>query len=193
MTTSAPNIPATSVIHDLYRLVLVDGIKLHADGREITYKVVRLRETNVADERAAQLMAERCVIVGGQPKLLVSDAEFRYAMTLKHIESLECDGVKIPAQMIDLDMLGKFSSHDLGKIEERVYLVELAAQVRYGAISQEQFDAIVAGQAEVDEAPQHAGPAESVGQAPAAAQPVPALLADHSGTYANGAAAGHGG
>lgn len=132
------------------------------------------------------------MFVNGQPQLMVSDAEFRYAMTARHIAAFECGDLTIPYPMVDVDMLGKLSSHDLSLIEQRVFLVELAAQVRYGAISQADFDKMVKGEQEADDAPQPAGQDEAVGQTPTGNQPVPTLLTDHTRDHTHGTTASNG-
>lgn len=182
-------------IDDLYTLILVDGMPTESAGKTIKYKVVRLRETTVADERAAARMAERVLVVGGSPRLLVSESDFRYAMTMRHIEAFVCDGQEIPQAVLDLDLFGKLSAHDLQLIEERVALITLAAQVRYGAITQAEFDVFVAGQqvAGVPQSPQLGGQAAGVGEYASDAESGPALLADYAGDAAQGAAAGNGG
>lgn len=183
-TSSAPIIP------DLFSLTLTDGITLQAAGRPVIYKAVRLRETSVADERKALQLSERVVLWQGQPKLMASEADFRYAMTMRHIESLSSGENVIPQAIIDLELFGKLSSHDLGLLEARVFLIEMAAQVRYGAMAQADFDKLMAQEA--PDSPQPGGQAEELGQPGADAQPGPALLADFTGRAAQGPAAGHG-
>lgn len=180
-------------IDDLYRLTLVDGIAVERDGKTLRYRVVRLRETSVADERAATRMAERVMMVAGAPKLLVSEADFRYAMTLRHIDAIECDGLVLQGPVLDLDLLGKMSPHDLGLVEQRVFLVAMAAEVRYGTLSQSDFDALLAGtHPKAPGAPQPVGQAAGVGKASDHAQPGPAMLADYAGDDAPGAPSGDG-
>lgn len=192
------NTPAEAgqVIADLFKLTLVDGIRLTAEGREIRYTQVTLRETNVADERAATRLAERVVTMGGLPKLLVSDADFRYALTMRHIAKLAADSATVlDGALLDLDLFGRLSSHDLGLIEQRVFLISMAAEVRYGAMSQADFDALLRGERAGTTgatAPQPVGQAGRARQPGADAQPGPALLADFAGGPAGGAAAGHG-
>jgi phage FluMu protein gp41 len=183
-------------INDLYALILVDGLPTESGGKILRYRTVRLRETNVADERIAARLAERVVMVGGVHKLLVSDAEFRYAMTMRHCEKFVCDQSALPLALMDLELFGKLSPHDLQLIEERVVLITLAAQVRYGVISQAEFDLYAAGQ-EVpgkpdQQSPQRVGQAANMGEHLAVSQPGPALLADYAGDAAQGAAPGHG-
>lgn len=183
----------TAAPTDLFTLPLVDGLPVTTDGREIRYRTVKLRETNVADERIAQQLAERLMMVAGVPKLVASDADFRLALTMRHIAAFACDGQRIEQAFIDLDLIGKLSSHDLGLIEQRVFLINLAAEVRYGSISQAEFDAIVEGrETKAPPAPQPEGQAAGVGQAPDVDQPGPALLADFTGAAAQGAAQGAG-
>ena len=182
-------------IDDIYSLTLVDGLTLEAAGKPIKYRVVRLRETTVADERIAARLAERLMIVGGVPKLLVSESDFRYALTMRHCEKFVCDGVDLPLALLDLDIFGKLSTHDLQLIEERIFLVTLAAQVRYGTITPQEFEAYATGQQadSLQKSPQPVGQAAVVGANADHAEPGPALLADYAGSAAHGAAAGHGG
>lgn len=191
--TSTPT-RADATIGDLYSLTLADGLPVQREGKTIRYKNVRLRETGVAHERRAIQQAERVMVVGGVPKLLVSDADFRFAMTAQHIESFECDGQRIPDAVIDLPLVGKLSTHDFGLIEKRVFLINLAAELRYGNITQADFDVVMAGgtPAEAVAAPQPVGQAADVGAMAAAPQSGPAMLADFTGNPAPGAPAGHG-
>lgn len=179
---------------DLYTLELKHGLPATTHGgKAIKYRLVRLRDTNVGDERWACRQAERVVTVGGTPKLLVSEEDFKHALTVRHIEYFQCDGVKIGQDIIDLALIDKLSSYDLGLIEQRVFLLTLAAEVRNGLMSQADFDAIVAGTStKGKEAPQPLGQAETVGHAPAGARPGPELLADYAGERAHSPAAGHG-
>ena len=182
-------------IEDLYSLTLADGVPVQREGQTIRYRQVRLRETTIADERAALRLAERVVMVGGQPKLMCSDADFRYALTLRHIEQLRCDELVIDGALIDMDLFGKLCSHDLGLIEARVFLITMAAEVRYGNLSQEDFDAYMSGMKPLpagSAAPQPVGQAAELGPIGPEPVPGPALLADYAGGAAGGAGAGDG-
>lgn len=189
--------PVPPGIDDLFTLVLTDGLPAQVAGKTIKYRTVKLRETGVADERAAQRMAERVVQVGGAPRLLVSDADFRFALTARHIESFACDGQTIPQPMIDLELVGKLSTYDFGLIEQRVFLITLAAEVRYGNMTEAEFASFAAGKHpnqapdQVGASPQRAGQATAVGALAAAAESGPALLADYAGDAAAGTAQGH--
>lgn len=177
----------------LSKLTLSDGLPVESAGRTIRYRLVRLRETNVEDERIAQRQAERVVNVAGKPTLLASEADFNFALTVRHIESFECDGVRIPQEMIDPELAGKLSTHDLGLIEQRIFLIELAAEVRYGNITEADFEAIASGQRQqAGGAPQPEGQTARVGQPVAEPRSGPALLADFVGVPTDGAPAGAG-
>lgn len=182
------------MIDNLFNLLLVDGLPVQREGKTIRYRVVHLRETTVADERMANRLAERVMVVGGAPKLMTSESDFRYALTMRHIEAFECEGQRIGQAVIDLDLLGKLSSHDLGLIEGRVFLITMAAEVRYGNLSEAEFNAVLAGQQVPagPAAPQPVGQAAELGQADPEPQPGPALLADYAGSAAGGAPAGDG-
>lgn len=191
-TKSTPAAPSSS-IDDLFHLVLVDGLPVESGGNTIRYREVKLRETGVADEREAQRASERVVLIGGVHKLVVSDADFRYCLTTRHIESFHCDGMSIPQAMIDMELVGKLSSHDFGLIEQRVFLITMAAEVRYGNLTQEDFDQIMAGHApKAVTSPQRAGQAQELGSSAAQSESGPALLADLTGKPAGSAPAGHG-
>ncbi len=192
-TQSTPAVVSSS-IDDIFHLTLADGLPAEVGGKTIKYRTVRLRETSVADERIAARMAERVMTVGGVPKLLVSESDFRYAMTMRHCEYFECDGTKLPLAVLDLDTFGKLSPYDLQLLEERVVLVTLAAQLRYGVITQADFDQFAAGRipAGSNASPQPVGQAADVGSNAGLPESGPALLADFTGGGANAAASGHG-
>jgi len=177
---------------DLYTVTLADGLPVEREGKTIRYRVVKLRETNTADEREAVRLAERVVMVGGQPKLLMSDADFRFALTMKHVDAFRCDSLVIERSMIDLDVMGKLSPHDVGLIESRVFLMTLAAEVRYGNLTQQAFDEAWAGSKAPTAAPQPLGQAAGSGAGFAADQPGPQMLAAYAGADAPGPAQSHG-
>jgi phage FluMu protein gp41 len=180
-------------MENLFKLTLADGLQVDKAGAKVCYRTVYLRETSVGDERAAQRLAERVVPVNGTPRLVVSDAEFRHAMTMRHIEAFECDGQRIGQGLVDMEMLDKLSSHDLGLIEQRVFLIEMAAEVRYGNMSQADLDALLSGaKAQPQQAPQPVGQAAGVGRTGPEPEPGPALLADFTGSAAHGSPAGDG-
>lgn len=178
---------------ELHTLTLHDGLPVTREGRELRYRTVRLRETDVNDERLAARLAERVVTVAGVPKLMVSDREFQLALTMRHVAAFECEGQRIEQAMIDLELFGKLSSHDLGEIEARVFLVNMAAEARYGNIQPGELDAILSGQKQQPpDTPQPVGQAAGVGRADPDPEPGPALLADFTRSDTDGQAAGDG-
>ncbi len=189
MTTALPTLPS---IPDLLSLSLVDGLKAKRGDKEIFFKLVRLRETTMGDERRALQLSERVVYVAGQPKLMASDGDFRFAMTLMHIEAFECDGIRLDGPLIDMELLGKISPHDFGLIEQRVFLIEMALQVRYGLMAADEFTKAFEPQSAKAATPQPVGQAADVGSTDPVSGPGPALLADFAGSPAGGATAGDG-
>ncbi|OZA47379.1 MULTISPECIES: hypothetical protein [unclassified Polaromonas] len=175
---------------DLFTLTLLDGLPAKMGDKEIRYQVVKLRETSVADERKAEREAERCVQVNGAWRLVVSDSTFKHVLNMLHIESLACDEMTLSGHLIDLDLYDRLSSRDLARIEERIFLVSLAAEVRYGNMTQEQFEAICDGLAPATgpQAPQPSGQAPSVGAPAHQLESGPAMLTDYAGNGAKGAA-----
>jgi phage FluMu protein gp41 len=185
MNTSNPSNPAQAhdaTVQDLFHLVLADGLPAERDGKSIRYKVAKLRETTVADERFAAQKAERVVFVQGQPKLLASDSEYRFALTMRHVDKLVCPGIgELDQSVIDLDVFSKLTAYDVGLIERRIFLIEAAAQIRYGLITQQQFDDMRQQLAGDSTPPQPAGPVAVSGAPASEPGPGPAMLADFSG------------
>jgi phage FluMu protein gp41 len=192
------------LIKNLFTLYLTDGLPAHTlhGGQkvQIAYKEVRLRETNVADHRWAVQQAERAVLVNGAYQLLESKGDYRLALTLRYCEAFMCEGQALPTSAMDLETFCKLSDHDLALIEERVYLIELAAQVRYGALDDAAYRAVVAehlankgkvkGQGQASPQPE----SQVTGVAGVVAEPElgPAMLTDFIGTSAHSPAAGLG-
>lgn len=183
----------SSPIEDLFVLHLADGLPGDREGRQIRYKTVRLREISVADERTATRMAERVVMVAGAPQLLASTSDQQYALTMLHIQRFECDGMFVAYGEIDLDVFGRLSTHDLGLIEARVFLLNMAAKVRYGLIDADEFARFMrSGEADKAEpsAPQPVGQAPDVGAQAHHAEPGPSMLTDFTAGGANVATTG---
>jgi phage FluMu protein gp41 len=186
MNTSTPSDTAQTLaqlagLDDLYALRLVEGLPAERDGKTIRYKLIRLRETNVTDERLATRQAERVVPVSGKPTLLVSDADFRLALTARHCDKWVCDGIgELGQDAVDLDVFGKLNPYDLARIEDRVLLINLAAQLRHGLISFEDVHAYLGGKTE-GKAPQPLGQTGDVGSNPDQPESGPALLTDFTG------------
>jgi phage FluMu protein gp41 len=199
MDTQSTPAASSGSIDDLFKLTLADGLPVQVEGKTIRYKGVKLRETAVADERIAEREAERLVNIGGAWKMVVSDSAFSFGMTVRHIDAFLCYDTAPPmviqgSALIDAELVGKLSSHDLHLIEQRIFLITLAAEVRYGNMTQAEFDAVLAGGKLPGgaQSPQSAGQAANVGSTPEPAQPGPQMLADYAGAAAGGASARHG-
>lgn len=166
---------------DIFSLTLADGLPVKVGDKDVKYKQVRLREIGVADDRIATRLAERVVYIDGRPTLLVSGTDHKYALTMRHIAKISGAGGEMLLDEIDLDVLGKLSLHDIGLIEERVFLVNLASKVRYGLITQEDFDKLVSGKGNTAKAPQPQGQAQGMGGDAPGGESGPVMLTDFSG------------
>lgn len=170
---------------DLYVLNLVDGLKSRIGDKEVIYKTVRLRETTVADEIIAVELSERIMTVQGKTTLIVSDELYRLAMNMRHIEAFSCPGLDdIDTDLLDLKMMGRLSTYDMQKIEERVMLISMAAAVRYGTMSQKEFDNVLAGIGKQTQTKRSEGQAEGMATDDSATQSGPQMLADNSTQHA---------
>ena len=188
--------PIPERIDDLFKLTLADGLPADVGGKTIRYQAVTLRETNVADERRAEALSERAMNVNGGWKLLVSESNFKHALNMMHIAAFHCDELTIPQALIDLALYDKLSSRDLELIEQRIFLLTLASEVRYGNMTQADFEAITAGLAPakaVAASPQPPGQTAGVASFDERPESGPALLADYAGAAAQSATEGHGG
>lgn len=167
---------------ELLTLQLIDGLPSNVGGKSVFYKTVKLRETNVDDELVAVELAERVVYIKGKPTLLLSDEVYRVVLTMRHVDKFQCAGLDdIGLDVLDLKMFRRLSAFDMQRIEERCLLISLAAQVRYGLITQADFDKMIGGEEEQEpQAPRSEGQAEGVGGVGAEHQPGPSMLADHS-------------
>lgn len=194
---STPDAASTNPerIDDLSQLTLADGLPAEVAGKAIRYRQVTLRETGVADERKAEALSERAIQINGSWKLLVSESNFKHVLNMLHIASFHCDDMVIPQALIDLALYDKLSSRDLELIEARIFLLTLASEVRYGNMSQEEFEAITAGLKPPKvgpQSPQPTGQTPGVGAFDQRDESGPALLADYAGAAAQGQAEGHG-
>ncbi len=181
-------------IDDLFKLTLADGLQTESGGKELRYKLVKLRETTVADERRAERESERAVNVNGAWKLLVSESTFKHVLNMLHIEEFVCDGQAIPQAMIDIDLYDRLSSRDLKAIEERIFLITLSSEVRYGNMTEQEFDAIAMGLAPAmpAQSPQSSGQTPDLGAPADQSGAGPAMLADFIRNDSEGPAQGHG-
>jgi hypothetical protein len=96
----------------------------------------------------------------------------------------------IGRSLIGLEMYDKLSVRDLELLEQRIFLLTLAAEVRYGNMSQAEFEALAAGIAPKGavQPPQPVGQTTAVGAPGVFAESGPALLTDYLGAAAQGQA-----
>lgn len=177
-----PAATAGVTLDNLHELTLFDGLPVERGGKQLRYKQVRLRVVGVKDNRWAVRAAERVVMVGGEPRLLVSQDDFKLGLTARHIATLCAPGQpEITTDEITLETMDQLSTHDLMLIEQRVMWVEMAEQVRYGLITPERFNALLTGKGTDQEgakAPQPEGAAAAAGADVAAPGTGPQMLAD---------------
>ncbi|WP_211452623.1 phage tail assembly protein [Collimonas antrihumi] len=170
----------------IFILQLLDGLPSNVGGKPVKYKTVHLRETNVNDELTAVQLAERIKTINGKPTLLVSDDLYRTALTMRHVEKFTCSGLDdIGQDVLDLEMFGRLTTYDLQRIEERCLVVSMAAQLRYGLITEAEFDQIFAGTTNTTTGqigPRAEGQAAAVGADRDQDQPGPAMLTDFTAT-----------
>jgi phage FluMu protein gp41 len=170
--------------NNIKKLILVDGLPTTSgsSGNEIRYKTVTLRETTVADERRAAEMSERALLINGAYQLLPSEEVYAQAMAMLGCEKFECEGHEpIDRHVMDLDLFGKLSRYDLQAIQERVALLEAAAQLRHGLITDEQFLEMQTSVMGEQQTKQPTGQAEDVGQADSEPVPIIERVPDNAG------------
>lgn len=157
------------VVSELPTLKLVDGLTIRQGEEDKTYTHVELRETTVADEIKAAKLSEQVGELNGRVVFAPNMDVFTHAMTMLSIVQFTGDGLEpLPAHAINMDTFGKLSRGDVTLIEERSMLIELQAQVRFGLITQDDFDAALANSVGGEVTPQTKQPdgqSDGVGQA----------------------------
>lgn len=156
------NKPATTSI-DPKVVTLQDGIKTEIDGKEVPYTRVILRPATVAMDMQAIELSERLVMIGGVPTLKMSEEIYRIAMTMLRIERFECVDSNIQPidhSLIDMRLMGRLHPYDMSRIEQGILLHDMSESLRYGNITQAQFDDVFAKDKpakDTDQAPQPKG------------------------------------
>ena len=170
-------IKVNNISIDPKRIELHDGFSTTIDGKSVPYKIVILRPQTVAMDMQAIELAERLVMVNGVSTLKMSEEAYRIAMTMLRIERFECTDASIPPYQthdINMQMVGRLHPYDLVKIEQQVFLFDMVESLRFGNITQAQFDAAFSNDKampKADQAPQHAG--EAAGTEQMATKPRP--------------------
>lgn len=182
---------------DLYTLRLIEGVPTTIGTQEVRYRIVRLREICLEDQLAAVEAAERLVRVNGKNVLVLSDEIYAIALSSRHIERFEASGVEpIGRDLIDLKLMGRLHPLDMARIDERIALINLAAQARWGLVPEAKLEAVLAAldadgkpveaKDARDTAPRSPDPAEAVADAHDAARPGPGMLTDYAAANAAG-------
>ncbi len=174
-------------IDALYTLTLVDGLETStADGNTQRYHKVTLRETTVEDEAAAVRLSESVMTLNNRPVLLTNDDRYTRALTMLSIDKFEGGGLPIDRSLIDDPLVGKLSRLDWSAIEQRLIVIDAAAQLRHGLINQSQFDELYAGvMPKGPQSRESAGAASAVSNADVATSGAPELLNDRAGKNAD--------
>ena len=155
--------PNKTEIIDPKVVILQYGLKTEIDGKEVPYTRVILRPATVAMDMQAIELSERLVMIGGIPTLKMSEEIYRIAMTMLRIERLECTDSNvnpIDHTLIDMRLMGKLHPYDMSRIEQGILLHDMTESLRYGNITQAQFDAVFAKDQpakDTDKAPQPEG------------------------------------
>lgn len=132
-------------MNDLQQLTLVDGLSIRQGDSDVVYKSVTLRESTVADEIKAAELAQQVGELNGRVVFAPNTDIYTHAMTMLCIVEFSGQGLEpLPAHAINLQTFGRLSRGDVSLIEERMQLIELSAQVRFGLITQQELDAALA-------------------------------------------------
>lgn len=129
---------------DLYRLRLVGGLELDRQGSTpVTLYTVELSEARERHiHQALRAVQElRRAPDTGRWVLAHNDELFDAARVAAQIKSIGSDteGLVLNQPDIDLDVLGKLHPLDVALINERLMEIELAAQYRWGLISEDSY------------------------------------------------------
>lgn len=179
MTTKINNQPIDPKVVELH-----DGIVTTINDKSVPYKRVILRPATVAMDMQAIELSERVVMISNVPTLKMSEEVYRIAMTMLRIERFECTDASmspIGHELIDMNTIGRLHPLDMAKIEQGILLFDMTESLRFGNITQAQFDAVFNNTAkpQQDNTPQHAGEArgaDQVAKKPRRARPVAGRL-----------------
>ena len=132
---------------DLNQVKLHDGIITEIDGKPIPYTRVILRPATIAMDMRAIELSERLVMLNDVPTLKMSEEIYRIAMTMLRIDRIECTDSNIKPighELIDMRLMGRLHPYDMVRIEQAILLFDLSESLRYGNITQQQFDDVFA-------------------------------------------------
>lgn len=133
---------------DLYTVQLIQGLTVkNLKGRgDGVYKIVCLRESC---ERflhdAIRQVQEMRRGPDNSYHLVHNQALYEAARIVQHIDKFVGGGPDLHASDIDLSVLGNLHPLDVMLIQEKLFCIEIAAQVRWGLMDQEEADLILNG------------------------------------------------
>jgi hypothetical protein len=147
---------------------LHDGLITTINDKPVPYKRVILRPATIAMDMRAIELSERLVKIDGIPTLKMSEEVYRVAMTMLRIERFECsDATMSPIghDLIDMSTISRLHPFDMARIEQGILLLDMTESLRFGNITQSQFDAVFKNtEPSQDNAPQHEGEARGTDQ-----------------------------
>lgn len=132
---------------DLYTVELVGGLRLRnaRTGADAVYKTVMLRESCEAYLHDAIRQVQELRRTPDGMRLVHNQALFEAARIAAHIDRFTGSGPDLVSADIDLAVLGKLHPLDVALIAERLMHIELAAQLRWGMITQDEYELILLG------------------------------------------------
>lgn len=139
-------------IVDLYTVDLVEGLTVRTVNgtKPVVYKTVMLRESCEAYlHNAIREVQELRRSPDGSMRLVHNEALYEAARIAQHIDRFVGTGPDLLSSDIDISVLGKLHPLDVMLIGERLLQIELAAQLRWNLITQDEHDLIVMGNSHV--------------------------------------------
>lgn len=143
-------------IVDLYTVELVEGLTLRTVNgtKPAVYKTVMLRESCEAYLHAAiREVQELRRTPDGSMRLVHNEALYEASRIAQHIDRFVGGGPDLLSSDIDISVLGKLHPLDVMLIAERLLQIELAAQLRWNLITQDEYDLILMGKASSNSKP----------------------------------------
>lgn len=129
---------------ELHKLQLVGGLELERQGGSpVLLKTVVLAEARERHiHQALKSVQELRRDPTGRVVLVHNEALFEAARVAAQIESIgsETEGLVLRQPDIDINLLGKLHPLDVALINERLMELELAAQRRWGLISEDSYN-----------------------------------------------------
>lgn len=134
---------------DLYSVELVEGLPVRnpSNGNIVHYKRVLLREATFQHHQNAMRSVQelrRCAD-DGVYRLVHNQEALDAARMVQQIDRFTGAGAEIFGSDIDVTILGKLHPLDVMLISDRLLQIELAAQLRWQLITQDEYEMLLAG------------------------------------------------